>query len=194
MNIDTLYVEILPYSEFLRLNEDNDILGNVVKQGKDYEDYNLARREICSILTEPCHRIEELDYIKYCKPNPSTDTTNPGLSVYMNLMFETPDGLTEEEINDNYKYSIRFSDHRDRHNNSNRKQIKLVGKSVENLPNTVWAIFNSELREFQEKIRDFEIAKFGEQKTFITDKNTSTKNESLKLRIAKELKLRIKDY
>lgn len=169
MHIDVLYVDILTYSDFLYLYEDNAILGDIIKQGKEYSDYVKARKELCAILAGTCNKIEKLNYIKYCNPNPSDDETEPGLSVYMNIMFKHPNGLTEEEINENYRYSIRFSDHKDRHKRPNRKQIKLVGKKVENLANTAWAIFNSQLRYFQKKIKDFETEKFGEQKTFITD-------------------------
>ena len=177
MHIDVLYVDILTYSDFLQLNEGNAILGDIIKQGKEYNDYVKARKEICAILAVTCNKIEKLNYIKYCNPNPSDDETEPGLSVYMNIMFNHPNGLTEEEINENYRYSIRFSDHRDRHKRPNRKQIKLVGKKVENLANTALAIFNSQLQYFQNKIKDFETEKFGEQKTFITDTPKNKVNE-----------------
>lgn len=179
MKFDILYVDILPYSEVIKLNEDNKILGKNIKKATEYKDYVRARKELCAILAEPCERIEKLDYIKYCQPNPSDDTSKPGLSVYMNLMFNPPEGLTKEEIDSKYKYSIRFSDHKDKHKTIGRKQIKLVGKNVDSLPDTAWSIFNSELITFQDIIRDFEIEKFGEQKTFITDEKPKEQNSSI---------------
>lgn len=170
MDIDILYVDIFPYSDFLQLYENNEILGNRIRHGYDYDNYIRVRKEICSLLAPTCNKIERLDFIRYCKPNPSDDETDPGLSVYINFMFDYPEGVSEDEINENYRYSIRFSDHSDRHRRPNRKQITLIGKKVDDLSNTAWSIFNGELKELQDKIRIFELNKFGEQKTFITDK------------------------
>ena len=82
-----------------------------------------------------------------------------------------------------YKYDIRFSDHNDKHKPEykTRYYVNMVGMKTRNLSKKALQIFKKNLEDVQKRIRDFEIEKFGEQKTFITDRPKV--KESIKLKI-----------
>jgi hypothetical protein len=131
---------------------------------------------MCS-LKSVSNKIRNLDIVDVVNPNPSK--FKDSLSIYINVLFQYPKDISVEERDKYYKYIIRFSDHKDKHpKDCVTSRITTTGRRVSDLNKLAMDAFNDSLPEIEERIRDFEISKYGEQRTFLTKKN-----ESLKLRI-----------
>ena len=185
-------VEILPYSHIIDIFED-------IADDYSQEEVFSIREQILNKIKPLATKIRNLPYIEYSQPNKSPETVDRGLSTYINFKIKCDETIPEEDINKIYKYSIRFSEHKDKHGKcKNRLPVELKGKTLSDLYKSGWNKFEEELEGIQKKIREYEIEKFGEQKTFITDEkpketekaeteitddNSKKENESLKLRI-----------
>lgn len=175
-----LYVCLIPYSD--TLNEEVLSGEDTIKDADDYNDFEETRLSLNRNLTPVINALESEPYIVSVSPNPSQDTSLPGLSVYANFTVEHPDNISNSELRDFYKYSIRFSDHENRHPNEVSLDIDVVGMKVKNLKKAAMKVLKSNLNSIQKRIRDFELEKFGEQKTFITDeKQDETVSEKLQI-------------
>lgn len=96
----------------------------------------------------------------------SPDTS--GLSNYIDIVFTHPEDSTEQEILDNYTYTIRFSDHENQHPEYNHNQeVDIIGKKAKNLEKAARKVFLNSLTDIQNDIKNFEIERFGEQETFL---------------------------
>lgn len=176
-----LYISIVPYTSTLHeemLSGDDTIQG-----AENYNDFEEARLSLNRNLTPVINALESEPYIVSVSPNPSQDTSLPGLSVYANFTVDHPDNISNTELRDYYKYSIRFSDHENRHPNEVSLDVDVVGMKVKNLKKAAMKVLKSNLNQIQKRIKDFELEKFGEQKTFITDERPD-ENVSEKLQIA----------
>ena len=176
-----LYMCLIPYSD--ALNEEVLSGEDTIKDADDYNDFEETRLSLNRNLTPVINALESEPYIVSVSPNPSQDTSLPGLSVYANFTVEHPDNISNSELRDFYKYSIRFSDHENRHPNDVSLDIDVVGMKVKNLKKAAMKVLKSNLNFIQKRIRDFELEKFGEQKTFITDEKPN-EPVSEKLQIA----------
>jgi len=178
--IKRIFIDILPsyiIKEYLmeEILDPND----TIMSGNKYKDHIETRKSINTHLKGLATRIRNLPYIKSCNPDPSR-SKGKGLSNYIEVQFNYPDGLTKDEIDKNYKYTIRFSDHEDTHKDSRTHKtsyVDVVGRKVKNLEKAGIREFKTSLVDIQNKIKDFEIGKFGEQKTFIN------RTDECKLRI-----------
>lgn len=126
-----LYVCLIPYSD--TLNEEVLSDEDTIKDADDYNDFEETRLSLNRNLTPVINALESEPYIVSVSPNPSQDTSLPGLSVYANFTVEHPDNISNSELRDFYKYSIRFSDHENRHPNEVSLDIDVVGMKVKNL-------------------------------------------------------------
>ncbi len=129
------------------------------------------RRQIKDEIVPLAKRINRsYDFVKYANPDMSSPKIKRGLSAYVDFCIYPPNGLTDDEIKQNYKWSIRFSDHPDFHGeDKNRYYVELEGRKLNDLYNVGWRKLQDKLPKIQNKIRGFELKKFGEQRTFITD-------------------------
>lgn len=172
--IKRIFIDILPsYLAKEYLNEELLRSDDIVKNGDEYRNQIETRKSINSHLKGLASKIRELPYIKSCNPDPSR-ARGRGLSTYIEIQFIHPDGLTEEEIDKNYKYTIRFSDHIDKRKDKRTHKtsyVDVVGKKVKNLEKAGMKEFRTALSDIQDKIRKFEIEKFGKQKTFFDQTN-----------------------
>ena len=175
-----LYVCLIPYPD--TLNEEVLSGEDTIKDANDYNDFEETRLSLNRNLTPVINALESEPYIVSVSPNPSQDTSLPGLSVYANFTVEHPDNISNSELRDFYKYSIRFSDHENRHPNEVSLDIDVVGMKVKNLKKAAMKVLKSNLNFIQKRIRDFELKKFGEQRTYITDERPDeTVSEKLKI-------------
>ncbi len=171
--ITELYVDIIPYSEFKHFLKE-EILGSddIIKQGDDYKNAVETRFSINKHLSGLAKRIRELPYVKSCNPDPSSKFIKRGLSCYLEVKFNHPDGLTKEEIDKHYRYTIRFSDHFDKHDDKRTHRtdlIDVIGRKVKNLEKVGMKQFRNSLSDIQADIAEFEEDKFGEQVTFFEE-------------------------
>ena len=180
-----LYISFIPHLYILR--EEKLSADDIIKNGAEYRDQVETRMSIKDFLKDAARTIRNLDYIKYCDVDTSKPKVKRGLSNYVEIGFNYPDGLTKTEIEKYYKYDIRFSDHKDLHEPELKKRypVNIVGMKAKNLSKKAIQVFKKNIEEVQKRIRDFELEKFGEQKTFITDKKPE--NESV-------FRLRIREF
>lgn len=182
-----IYIDVIPYSYKEKLVQEEISIDEPIKNGDEYpiDGHLEIRDQVLDAIKPLASKIrKEEDYIKYSNPSKSPRYIQRGLSAYIDFGVFPPDGLTEQEINQNYKFSLRFSEHPDFHSEGkNRYYIDLQGRKLKDLVDAGWKTFLENKENIQETIRDFEIQKFGEQKTFITDEEDKTENESLRLRI-----------
>lgn len=180
-----LYVDLVPFYEKVEcLNEDISDTEKI-KSGNNYpiEDHIRIRRQIKNKIVPIANEIRKEPYIKYANPDISSPRIQRGLSVYIDFAIDYPDDVTQDEINRYYKYSIRFSEHEDLHGtDKNRYYVELEGRTLNDLYRVGLRKFNSKKEKIQKRIRDFELEKFGEQRTYITDERPDeTVSEKLKI-------------
>ena len=176
-----LYISVVPYTS--TLHEEVLSSDDIIQGAENYNNFEEARLSLNRNLTPVINALESEPYIVSVSPNPSQDTSLPGLSVYANFTVDHPDNISNTELRDYYKYSIRFSDHENRHPNEVSLDVDVVGMKVKNLKKAAMKVLKSNLNQIQKRIKDFELEKFGEQKTFITDERPD-ENVSEKLQIA----------
>jgi hypothetical protein len=171
--------ELLKFNQFIvMLNEEKLTKNDIIKYGDEYTDQIETRKSIKNYLKKLATRIRGLEFVENSWVNPST--SNRGLSNYISIVFKHPDDVTTQEINDNYKYVIRFSDHENVHPEHDVDyEMGVVGKKFGNLSKLGMKFLTKKLPEIQNDIQAFEINKFGDAQTFILD----TKTESLRLHI-----------
>lgn len=172
-----LYITFTPH--WYMLKEEKLSSDDIIKNGAEYKDQVETRMSIKNFLKDAAKDIRSLDYIRYCDVDTSKPKIKRGLSNYVEIGFKHPDGLTDIEIEKYYKYDIRFSDHNDKHKPEykTRYYVNMVGMKTRNLSKKALQIFKKNLEDVQKRIRDFEIEKFGEQKTFITDRPKNNVDE-----------------
>lgn len=178
------YVDLVSYQKFK-----DDILEEItrtepIKNGDEYpiEDHVEIRTQVKDALKPLATKIRKEKTIKTAQADMSPSYIRRGLSAYLDFQIQPPQGVTQDEIDKYYKYSIRFSEHEDLHSeDKNRYYVELEGRCLNDLYKVGWRKFKSKKEKIQKKIRDFELEKFGKQFTFITDSPTT---ESLKLRIS----------
>lgn len=172
-----LYITFTPH--WYMLKEEKLSSDDIIKNGAEYRDQVETRMSIKNFLKDAAKNIRSLDYIRYCDVDTSKPKIKRGLSNYVEIGFKYPDGLTDVEIEKYYKYDIRFSDHNDKHKPEykTRYYVNMVGMKTRNLSKKALQIFKKNLEDVQKRIRDFEIEKFGEQKTFITDRPKNNVDE-----------------
>lgn len=181
-----IYIDIITQYEKDNLLDESISADEPIKQGDEYpiDDHVEIRTQIKNALKPLASKIKNYNsIIKYAQPDMSPKYIKRGLSTYVDFGIIPPDGLTNQEIDKNYKWSIRFSEHGDLHGEGkNRYYVELEGRKLNDLCAVGWRKFKSKLPKIQKKIRDFEIEKFGEQKTFITDeKPDETVSEKLQI-------------
>lgn len=171
------------YNRHNILKEEKLTKYDIIKKGDDYSDTVETRRSIHSYLKSLATEIRNLPFVQSCSPDISPDKIKRGLSNYIEIVFDYPEGLTKEEVDKYYHYTIRFSDHEDKHKDTRihkTSYIDLVGRKVGNLKKAGMRLFWQVLPQIQEAIEDFEIEKFGEIKTNILQKSNTTQiRESL---------------
>jgi hypothetical protein len=183
-NDKSIYIEVFSYSDIKRsLREEKLRQSDIILHGSKYKNIAETRKSLLNSLKAVSNKIRNLDIVDVVNPNPSK--FKDGLSVYINILFKYPEGISVEERDKYYKYIIRFSDHDDKHQKDCiTSRITTTGKVVSDLSKLAIEAFNESLPEIEDRIRDFEIEKFGEQKTFLT-----VKNESIRLKIKESVDL-----
>lgn len=165
-----LYVSVVS-GNYNRLLLREEILSaqDYIKDGDLYKDPVETRYSLNKHLNFLAKRIKELPFIKSCNPDPSPKYIKRGLSVYIEVKFKYPEGLSDAEIDKYYSYTIRFSDHPDKHSSERTHKtdpVQIVGRKVKNLEKEGMKAFRSSLSDIQNKIAEFEIDKFEKQLTF----------------------------
>lgn len=175
--IQRAFLIVESYNRHNILREERLTKYDIIKKGDDYSDTVETRRSIHSHLKNLATKIRNLPFVKSCTPDISPDKIKRGLSNYIEIVFEYPDGLTKEEVDKHYHYTIRFSDHEDKHKDTRvhkTSYVDLVGRKVDNLQKSGIKLFWQALPQIQESIEDFEIEKFGEVKTNILQTSNTT--------------------
>lgn len=166
-----IYVDMLPYNELkkeLRLTEDE--ISNTHRFTKDfnYADEFDTRQYILANYIAPFAKnlIDNYNFVVDYDAHSSRDG-NKGLSNYLTIIFDHPDSITDEELEDNYMYTIRFLDHENKHLEFGAvEEVDMTDMKASNLAKAGMRIFKRKLSDVKNNIKDFEIEKFGEQKTF----------------------------
>lgn len=172
--IQRIFIEIIQTRTHLEyLREEQLKPDDVIKDGKEYIDQFNTRQSINSYTKQLANKLKKLSYIEDTNPDISGPKVKRGLSTYVDIIFKHPEGLSKEEL-ENYKYTIRFSDHIDKRKDKRTHKtsyVDVVGKKVKNLEKAGMKEFRTALSDIQDKIRKFEIEKFGKQKTFFDQTN-----------------------
>lgn len=167
-NLDSnFYVEILSYFDYKTLLTEEILQkDDIIIDGDNYKDVIETKKSLSANLKDLASYIRTFDFVKSASPNPSD--AKRGLSAYVNVIFNHPDGITKDEQDKYYKYIIRFSDHKDKHpKDSVTSNVNVVGMKVKNLTKSGKRNFHSKLPEIAKNIHDFEVEKFGNQITDI---------------------------
>ena len=183
-NKNQIYIDILPYTDIKNeLREEKLRQNDIILDGDSYNNVVETRKSLLNNLKSTSSKIRKLDIVGDVNPNPSR--YKDGLSVYINILFKHPQDITTEERDKYYKYIIRLSDHKDKHpKECVTSRITTTGRKVSDLNTLVMQAFNDSLPKIEDRIREFELEKYGEQKTFLTKTN-----ESLKLRIRESISM-----
>ena len=163
---------------------------DIIKKGDEYNDQQETKISIKNHLKKLAKKFRNLDFVEDTFVNPSP--ANRGLSNYITVIFKHPDNISKQEIEDNYLYLIRYSDHKDKHPEKDVDyHINLVGRRVDKLGYGGMKFLFSKLPEIQDDISEFENKKFGKELTNILDDktNNSAKTECIKLRIRESVSL-----
>lgn len=161
-----IYVDIIPYEYGIELSED------VIDDDHVFEKDHVYQNELDTrwyILTTYINKISDeikaLPYVYECNPRPSNAKT--GLSNYIDITFIYPDFLTENEIESNYIYTIRFSEHKDTHPEyTHTEKVEMTGMKAKNLRKAAMKVLREKLSDIQRDIAKFERETYGKQFTF----------------------------
>ena len=177
-----MYLQMMRYSDFIALLKE-EVLSNsdIIKNGDDYEDPIETRRSIKYHLKKFANKLRSMEFVDDAFVDISQ--SNRGLSNYVTIVFNHPDDISKQEKKDYYSYTIRFSDHDNKHPKEKPEyEIGLVGRKVGNLTYAGTKFLYKKLPQIQQHINDFEIKKYRKVKTNLC----ANKNESIKLRIREE--------
>ena len=172
LNDVEFYVDMVPYTDTVgRIDEDMIDPNEPMLNGNEYFNVVDARNflaEYC--FNDAVESISTYPYVKSCRVRPATGSTTEGLSNYIDIEFEHPRDVSKQNIDAIYKYTIRFSDHG--HDTSGvkpdvLKSIHVVGMKPKNFAKAARSAFNKNLYKAQERIKKFELEKFGKQITFL---------------------------
>ena len=159
------YVDMLQYEETLNdLDEDMVQPDEEIQDGNNYKNVQDTRAFLRMYLNDVVKTIKQYNCVKSCWVRGASKKTKTGLSNYIDIVFIHPDGLSEEEITKNYKYSIRFSDHK--HEEKRKlpdilQSIHIVGMKPKNFEKAARSAFNKYLNKAQTRISNFEQIKYG---------------------------------
>lgn len=168
-----IYIDMLPFLDVkgnIQLNEDDIQPNHVFSKDKKYENEFDTRQYILAkyIATFAKRLVEEFDFVIDYDAHSSSEG-NYGLSNYLTLTFEHPDNITESELEETYMYTIRFSDHENKHPELGVvEEVDMTDMKASNLMKAGMRVFKRKLSDVQRDIARFEIEKFGEQQTFST--------------------------
>lgn len=188
--VNKIYIELLSYDKLLTvLHEERITKNDIIKNANEYDDYEETRNYLNMHLGELAAKIKnDFPEIRDANPNPSGDTSKPGLSTYVNICFKHPDGLTKNEVKRNYNYALRFSDHTDRRKDrkSDKFEVDLIGNRVSDVIDDGYETFRNKLPDIKNKITQFEIKRFGEPVTFKENDRTASNESMIRLRIKED--------
>lgn len=163
-----IYVDFIKddMSDF-QLDEDQVFPDEPILNADEYNDLLDTRNSIAEYLGGLSMRIEVYPYVD--RSYVYTSKADSGLSNYVRIIFDHPSGLSEEEIIEHYRYSIRFSDHKHEEAKQDVKildSVEVVGMKPKNFEKAGIKVFNSCVSDVQRAIAKFEISNFGKQITF----------------------------
>lgn len=168
ITVNKLYVQLIPFYINRKLFIE-DYVGpdDTIQRYSKYQDSVDTRQCLLNYLAPIAKRIEEENpYIKECNIDQSPERIKKSLSVYIEILFNHPDGLSQEEIDSYYRYAIRFSDHENIHSKIyTTSEISIVGMKPKNLEKAAIRAFKANLTDIKSKIKNFEIQKFGKSIT-----------------------------
>ena len=170
--IEYIYINMVPYMDTL---EEDILQEDKVPPEFEFEKDHVYQNELdtrwnilLDYITPLGKEIKDrFDFVKECNPRPS-DPKNSGLSNYLDIVFTYPETVSEEEVDEFYTYTIRFSDHKDLHpENGPTEKVPLIGMKAKNIRKSGMRVFIRKIADAQDKIKQFEIKKFGKQLTFL---------------------------
>lgn len=166
-----IYIDMLPFlgvKDSIQLNEDDIQPDHVFSKDKKYDNEFDTRQYILAKYIAPFAKrlVEDFDFVVDYDAHSSSEG-NYGLSNYLTLTFEHPDNITESELEETYMYTIRFSDHENKHPELGAvEEVDMTDMKASNLMKAGMRVFKRKLSDVQRNIAKFEIEKFGEQQTF----------------------------
>lgn len=142
----------------------------LTKYGKEYIDQPETREFLAQYLEPLVDKIKVYPYVhKAWIHTPNKDDTPTGLSNYVRIIFKHPKGISDDEIKQHYRFSIRFSDHNHdeaRQDETILDSVEVVGRMPKNFEKAGIKVFNMSVSTVYDIIKKYEINKYGEQKTF----------------------------
>ena len=166
-----IYVDMVKFSELIgyqALTEDEIPDTHRFIKGFKYNDEFDTRQYILANYIVPFAKnlLNNYNFVVDYDAHSSKDG-NSGLSNYITIIFEHPDSITDDELEDNYMYTIRFSDHENKHPElGDVEEVDMTDMKASNLMKAGMRVFKRKLSDVQRNIAKFEIEKFGEQQTF----------------------------
>lgn len=162
------YIDIIKGGNIDGLYEDIILPDDTIKQSDMYSDKVDTRKNISTYLEPLASKIRKLHYIETAYTHYPKENSNDGLSSYVRIIFKHPYGISDEEINDHYYYTIRFSDHKHEEAEEHYDAIEsyeVVGEKPTDLSDIGWEIFEDYADEIKDEIRQHEIEVYGYPKT-----------------------------
>ena len=167
--------DITVFADFVKeisetdLTEDQVLPDEYILPAKEYEDSIDTRKYLSRYLKALSDRLKAYPYVEKSWVKTPKKTVERGLSNYVRIVFNHPKGISEDEIEQHYTYSIRFSDHKHEEAKQDVKildSVEVVGMKPKNFEKARIKVFNSCVSDVQRAIAKFEKERFGKQITF----------------------------
>lgn len=163
------YVDMLPYVDTVgTFTEDIILPDDEILSGNDYADVKDTRKFLRMYLSDVVNVIKLYKDVQSCWVRSASNETKTGLSNYIDIVFRHPKSISKQDEENYYKYTIRFSDHEQNESSENMiKSIHIVGMKPKNFEKAARSAYNKNLWIAQDRIKKFELEKFGKQITFL---------------------------
>lgn len=165
---DTVYIDIVPYIDTIHtITEDKIDPEDTISVGDMYKSQLDTRWHILLDYIVPISKsIGSLKYIESAEPRASSPNNERGLSNYIDVVFNHPENISDEDIEKFYTYTIRFSDHENNHiENGEVEEVKIVGMKAKNLHKAAMKVFKNKLFDIERDIEKFEKRESSERKS-----------------------------
>lgn len=165
----TIFADFVKEISETDLTEDQVLPDEYILPAKEYEDSIDTRKYLSRYLKALSDRLKAYPYVEKSWVKTPKKTVERGLSNYVRIVFNHPKGISEDEIEQHYTYSIRFSDHRHEEAKKDVKildSVEVVGRMPKNFEKAGIKVFNKCVSDVERNIAKHETEKYGKQITF----------------------------
>lgn len=165
---DVVYVGLMRYSDAIDdITEDMIQPDEVIKSGSDYNDQYDTRKFIVMYLKGVAENLKKFKSVKECKARPASKKTKKGLSGYLDIELEHPSDLNDDEVEKNYMFTIRYSDHKPSNTDNLIGNLLIIGMKPKNFEKVAIRTLKTNKAVIQKRVTDFEKQRYGKELTHI---------------------------